>query len=84
FSASKSSKELITRRVIEKLEGNEEKNLQAYTTTGSPQYKQMVNEIRKNLNITTLAFNPLETLVSAIGLPKEKICTHCFDGSSYD
>lgn len=84
FSASKSSKELITRRVIEKLEGNEEKNLQAYTTTGSPQYNQMVNEIRKSLNITTLMFNPLETLVSAIGLPKEKICTHCFDGSSWD
>lgn len=84
FSASKSSKELITRRVIEKLEGNEEKNLKAYTTTGSPQYNNMVEEIRKNLKITTLAFNPLETLVKAIGLPKEKICTHCFDGSSWD
>ena len=84
FSASKSSKELITRRVIELLEGSEEKNLKAYTTTGSPQYNRMVDEIRKNLNITTLKFNPLETLVSAIGLPKEKICTHCFDGSSFD
>lgn len=82
FSASKSSKELITRRVIERLEGSEDKNLQAYATTGSPQYQRMVDNIRRDLNITTLKFNPLETLVSAIGLPKEKICTHCFDGSS--
>ena len=26
----------------------------------------------------------LDDLVSAIGLPKEKVCTHCFDGSSYE
>ncbi|MBQ6666533.1 MAG: amidophosphoribosyltransferase [Bacteroidales bacterium] len=83
FSASKSSKELITRRVIERLEGDENRNLQAYATTGSPQYNKMVGIIRNELKITTLKYNPLETLVKAIGLPKSQICTHCFDGSSY-
>ena len=83
FSASKSSKELITRRVIERLEGDENKHLQAYATTGSPQYNKMVGIIQNELKITTLKYNPLETLVKAIGLPKAQICTHCFDGSSY-
>jgi len=83
FSASKSSKELITRRVIERLEGDENKHLQAYATTGSPQYNKMVGIIQNELKITSLKYNPLETLVKAIGLPKSQICTHCFDGSSY-
>ena len=84
FTGSKSELELITRRVIKNLEGDCSKNLPAYATTNSPQYCKMVDCIRKDLNITTLKFNPLETLVKSIGLPKECICTHCFDGSSYE
>jgi len=76
--------ELITRRVIKQFEGDAHKNLKAYATTNSPQYNRMVEAIRKEFNITTLKFNPIETLVDAIGLPKEKICTHCFEGSGYD
>ena len=82
FSASKSSKELYTRRIIERLEGSDEKNLGAYAKTDSPAYRKMVDIMRAELKLTTLKFNHLETLVSAIGLPKEQICTHCFDGSS--
>lgn len=84
FTGSKSELELITRRVIKNLEGDCSKNLPAYATTNSPQYCKMVDCIRKDLNITTLKFNPLETLVKSIGLPKECICTHCFDGSCYE
>jgi amidophosphoribosyltransferase len=43
----------------------------------------MVQEIAKRLQLTTLKFSSLEALVKAIGLPKESICTHCFDGSSF-
>ena len=82
FTASKSHLELITRRVIKRLEGEDDKNLHLYQKTDSPQYKTMVEEIRKELNITTLQFNSLENLVEAIGLPKEDLCTHCWDGSS--
>jgi len=84
FTASKSEMELITRRVIEHLEGTSDANLEAYATTDSPQYKAMVEEIRKRLGLTSLKFAPIETVINAIGLPKCSICTHCFDGSSYE
>lgn len=83
FTASKSELELITRRVIADLEGAHDKNLEAYATTDSPEYKRMVEEIRRRLGLTSLQFCSLENIVKAIGLPKCRICTHCFDGSSH-
>lgn len=83
FSASKSIMELITRRVIKELEGDENKNVEKYATTGSPEYEKMVSVIAERFGLTSLKFNTIETLVEAIGLPKCKICTHCFDGSSH-
>lgn len=82
FTASKSPLELITRRIIAELEGDADKNLEKYATTGSPEYEKMVSIIAERFGLTSLKFNTLETLVEAIGLPKCKICTHCFDGSS--
>ena len=82
FSASKSDLELITRRIIKELEGDPDKNLEKYATTGSPEYEKMVDIIRERFGLTSLKFNSLETLIKAIGLPKCKVCTHCFDGSS--
>ena len=83
FSSSKSNLELMTRRIIQELEGDENKDLEKYATTGSPQYERMVEEIRSRFNLTSLKFNTLEILVESIGLPKCQICTHCFDGSSH-
>lgn len=83
FTASKSDLELITRRIIKDFEGDENKNLEKYSKTDSPEYARMVEEIRKRLGLTTLKFNTLENLVDSIGLPKDQICTHCFDGSSH-
>lgn len=82
FTTSKTDMELITRNVIKDLEGDANAHLEEYATTNSPRYKAMVEEIRRRLGLTTLKFNTLETLVDAIGLPKCKLCTHCFDGSS--
>ena len=59
-----------------------EETLKRYAKTDSPEYNRMVNEIAKRLNIDSLKFSKLETIISAIGLPKCKVCTHCFDGSS--
>lgn len=84
FTSSKSDLELITRRIIQDFEGRHDAKLKEYATTGSPCYCRMVQEIARQLNLTTLSFAKLETLVESIGLPKERICTHCFDGSSYD
>ena len=83
FTASKSDLELITRRIIQDFEGNANSKLDLYATTDSPQYKHMVEEIGRRLGLTSVKFNKIETLVKAIGMPKERICTHCFDGSSY-
>lgn len=83
FTSSKNTLELITRRIIKELEGDENKNLDKYATTGSPEYKKMVDVIAKRFGLDSLKFNTLETLIEAIGLPKCKVCTHCFDGSSH-
>ena len=83
FTASKSPLELITRRIIAELEGDADKNLEKYATTGSPEYEKMVSIIAERFGLTTLKFNTLETLIESIGLPKCKVCTHCFDGSSH-
>ena len=82
FTSSKTPLELITRRIIKELEGDENKNLEKYATTDSPEYKKMVQIIADRFSLTSLKFNTVETLVEAIGLPKCKVCTHCFDGSS--
>lgn len=83
FTSSKSDMELLTRRIIQELEGDPDKNLELYAKTGTPQYEAMVEKIRERFGLTSLKFNPLETLVESIGLPKCKLCTHCFDGSSH-
>jgi amidophosphoribosyltransferase len=83
FTSSKSDMELITRRIIKDFEGDDKKNLEKYAQTDSPEYKRMVDEIARRLGLTTLKFARLEDLVEAIGMPKCKLCTHCFDGSSY-
>ncbi len=82
FTSSKSDMELITRRIIGELEGDPNKNLDKYATTYSPEYKAMVEKIRERFKLNSLKFNTIETLIKAIGLPKCKVCTHCFDGSS--
>lgn len=83
FTSSKSDLELITRRIIRELEGDENKNLAQYAKTDSPEYKKMVQVIADRFGLSSLKFNTLETLIEAIGLPKCKVCTHCFDGSSH-
>ncbi len=82
FTSSKSDMELITRRIIERFEGDANKNIKKYATTGSPEYRRMVDAIAQELGLTSLRFNSIEQMVKAIGLPKCQVCTHCFDGSS--
>jgi len=83
FTVSNSHLELIARRIVKDLEGVDDKDLELYGKPDSAQYKEMVEKIRKQLNITTLKFNTLDNIVNAIGMPKEDLCTHCWDGTSY-
>jgi amidophosphoribosyltransferase len=84
FTASKSDLELITRQVIRDFEGDDKANLDKYSKTDSPEYQRMVAEIGRRLGLSSVKFATLEDLIASIGLPKENVCTHCFDGSSYD
>ena len=83
FTASKSDLELITRQIIRDFEGDDKINLEKYAQTGSPEYERMVAEIARRLGLSTLKFAKLEDLIESIGMPKCKVCTHCFDGTSY-
>ena len=84
FTTSKSDLELLTRQIIRDFEGDDKTNLDKYAETDSPQYQRMVSEIARRLGLSSVKFARLEDLIASIGLPKQRVCTHCFDGSSYD
>ncbi|QSH39982.1 amidophosphoribosyltransferase [Lentisphaerota bacterium ZTH] len=83
FSRSRSDLDLVARRAIDKIEGRrvtEPEVLKEYTKTGTEKYNRMLKEIRDELKLGTLKYQTLENLIKAIGLPKEKLCTYCWDG----
>lgn len=81
FSRSSSDLDLITRRIIQKREGdNAEAMLEDYSNPDSTNYQEMVEEIRKELNFTTLKFHRLDDMVKSIGISPCKLCTDCFNG----
>lgn len=81
FSRSRSELDLAARRAIQELEGSPDKCLDEYANPDSDKYCAMVERIRQRLNLTTLKYQRLDDLVKAIGLPKEKLCTYCWDGA---
>ncbi len=80
FSQSRSELDLAGRRATQELEGGEPEDLSKYTDPDSEPYCAMVETIRERLGLTTLQYQRLDDLVEAIGLPKEKLCTYCWDG----
>lgn len=86
FSTSRSTYDLYTRRVIRDMEGTDnltDEICMQYADPESPKHKEMVEVMRRHLQLTSLKFQKLEDLVAAIGLPKCDLCTHCWDNSSY-
>ncbi len=83
FSTSRSTMDLAGRQMIKEIEGAEDKNLEEYARAGSEKNLEMIDLIRQRLKLTSLKYQALDDLVEAIGMPKEKLCTHCWDGSSY-
>jgi amidophosphoribosyltransferase len=83
FSTSRATLDLIGRKMIHRLEGDAVADMAEYAKAGSERNLAMVDLIRKELKLTSLVYQKLDDLVAAIGLPKEKLCTHCWDNSSY-
>ncbi len=82
FSRSKTEMELITRQMIRKREGDEcsQEVLDEYANPCSCQYAQMIEDIRKQQNFTTLRYHRLDDLLESIGIEPCKVCTYCFNG----
>lgn len=82
FSRSKSEMDLAARRAIKELEGDAAAHLDEYADAGSARYAAMVERIRERLGLTTLQYQTLPDMIEAIGLPREQLCTFCWNGES--
>ena len=80
FSRSKSVYDLATRRFIRENDGDDESAVEKYKDPDGAPYKAMVEKLRSDLGLTSLAFQRLEDLVAAIGLPEDMLCTYCWTG----
>ena len=82
FSRSTSEMDLITRRVIKKLEGVEptDEIIKEYIDPDGEKYANMIEEIRKQLHFTSLRYHRLDDMIEAVGLDPDKLCTYCWDG----
>ena len=82
FSRSTSDYDLITRRIIRDREGENvsDELLADYANPDSQNYQEMVEEIRKRLNFTTLRFHRLDDMLESIGIAPERLCTYCWNG----
>ncbi len=80
FSRSKSEFDLAARLAISQIEGKNTADIKEYTKQGSEKYNRMVEKIKQRLNLTSLKYQKMDDLVDAIGLPKNKLCTYCWDG----
>lgn len=82
FSRSTSEMDLITRRVIKKLEGVEptDEIIKEYVDPDGEKYAAMIQEIRKELHFTTLRYHRLDDMIASVGIDSDKLCTYCWDG----
>lgn len=82
FSRSTSELDLISRRIIRQREGDDisREILESYSNPDSRNYKEMVEEIRKSQNFTSLKYNRLDELIKSIGIEPCKLCTYCWNG----
>ncbi|MGD2123863.1 MAG: amidophosphoribosyltransferase, partial [Gemmatimonadota bacterium] len=81
FSRSRSELDLAGRRSVHDLEGGEPDDLAKYSDPDGEPYCAMVEGIRSRLGLTTLQYQRLDDLIDAIGLPREKVCTYCWNGA---
>ncbi len=81
FSRATSDMELITRKTIVELEGEEGLNhLDEYADHTTERGKKMRAAICKKMHFSTLEFQTLDGLIKAIGIDKCKLCTYCWNG----
>lgn len=81
FSRSTSEMDLITRRILKEMEQEGRKiDLKDYVDPESEGYQEMVGRIGKQLNFTSLRYHRLDDMIESVGIPKERLCTYCWEG----
>ncbi len=80
FSRSSSQIELIARRTIKEIEGREDAHLDQYCDAQSDRYAAMIDRIRRRLGLTSLKYQTMDDMLKAIALPRENLCTYCWNG----
>jgi amidophosphoribosyltransferase len=78
--STRTKKELIARQVIKSIEGKNKKDVSRYIDDKTPKYDKMIAQIAKDLGVTTLKYQKIADMISAIGLPKDKLCLYCWTG----
>jgi len=78
--STRSIKELAARKAIKKLEGKDIENVSEYVDWRSEKYKAMIEEIRKDIGVDSLAYQRIDDMIEAVGLPREKLCLYCWNG----
>ena len=83
FSRSSSEMELITRRTIKEVEGEQVSRelLYDYANPDSERYHHMLELLCRQLGFTSLRYNRLDDMLAAVGLPTDQLCTYCWSGS---
>ena len=81
FSSSTSEMELLARKTVQKLEGDEgQKHLEEYADANTKRGQCMLKTICEEFGFDSLGYQSLEGMLEAIGLPREKVCTYCWNG----
>ncbi|HET6459187.1 MAG TPA: amidophosphoribosyltransferase [Syntrophales bacterium] len=80
FSRSRSDLDLAGRQAIREIEGQDEPYVAEYAIPDSPKRRAMIDRIRIRLNLTSLKYQTQDDMLAAINLPKERVCTYCWDG----
>ena len=81
FSSSNSEMELLSRRTIQALEGEEgQKHLDEYADADTERGQCMLRRICQDFGFSSLGYQSLDGLLEAIGLDRDKVCTYCWNG----
>lgn len=81
FSSSKSEMDLIARRTVQELEGDEgQKHLEEYADSSTERGKCMLKTICEKLGFDSLGYQSLDGMIEAIGIDPSKVCTYCWNG----
>ena len=81
FSRGNSDMELLARRVVQDLEGDEgQKHLDEYADASTERGKCLLSSICKKFGFDSLGYQSLDGVLEAIGIDRDKVCTYCWNG----